>query len=46
MTRLFYFTRTQERRRKGGFLCFVMEQIGGLYSSDGENINGRSFNEG
>ena len=35
MTRLLYFTKTQERRREGG-----------LYSSGGENMNGRPFNEG
>ena len=47
MTRLLYFTRTQERRREGGFLlCFGMKERGGLYSSGGENMNGRPFNEG
>ena len=46
MTRLLYFTRTQERRREGGFLCLGMKEMGGLYSSGGENINGRPFNEG
>ena len=46
MTRLLYFIRTQERRREGGFLCLGMKEMGGLYSSGGENMNGRSFNEG
>jgi len=46
MTRLLYFTRTQERRREGGFVCFGMKEMGGLYSSGGENMNGRPFNEG
>ena len=47
MTRPLYFTRTQERRREGGFLCaFWNEGEGGLYSSDGGNMNGRPFNEG
>ena len=34
MTKLLYFTRTQERRREGG-----------LYNSGRENMDGRSFNE-
>ena len=47
MTRLLYFTRTQERRRERGFfVCFGMKERGGLYSSGGENMNGRPFNEG
>ena len=46
MTRLLYFTRTQERRREMGFLCCLgMKERGGLYSSGGENMNGRPFNE-
>ena len=46
MIRLLYFTRTQERRREGGFfLCLGMKERGGLYSSGGENMNGRPFNE-
>ena len=46
MTRLLNFTRTQEKRREGDFFCvFWNEGEGGLYSSDGENINGRPFNE-
>ena len=46
MTRLLYFTRTQERRREGVFVCFGIKERGGLYSSGGENMNGRPFNEG
>ena len=46
MTRLLNFTRTQERRREGVFVCFGMKERGGLYSSGGENMNGRSFNKG
>ena len=46
MTRLLNFTRTQERRRVGVFVSFGMEEMGDLYSSSGENMNGRSFNEG
>ena len=45
ITRLLYFTRTQERRREGGFLCLRMKEMGDLYSSGGENMNGRPFNE-
>ena len=46
MTRLLNFTRTQERGREGVFLCDGMKERGGLYSSGGGNMNGRSFNEG
>ena len=46
MTRLLNFTRTQERRRDGVFLCFGMKEGEGLYSSGGGNMNGKSFNEG
>ena len=46
MTRLLNFTRTQERRRDGVFVCLGMKEMGGLYSSGGENMNGRPFNEG
>ena len=47
MTRLLHFTRTQEKRREGGFfLCLGMKEIGSLYSSSGENMNGIPFNEG
>ena len=27
-------------------MCFEMEKMGGLYSSGGENMNGKSFNKG
>ena len=40
------FPRTQERRRLGVFVCFGMKEREGLYSSGGENMNGRPFNEG
>ena len=46
MTRLLNFTRTRERRREGVFVSFRIEEMGNLYSSDGENMNGMSFNEG
>ena len=46
MTRLLNFTRTQEKRREGEFLCPGMKKREGLYSSDGENMNGMPFNEG
>ena len=46
MTRLLNFTRTQERRREGIFVCSRMKKMGGLYSSGGENKNGMPFNEG
>ena len=46
MTRLLNFTRTQKRRRDGVFVCLGMKEMGGLYSSGGENMNGRPFNEG
>ena len=46
MTRLLNFTRTQERRREGVFVCLGMKEMGGLYSSGKENMNGRPFNEG
>ena len=46
MTRLLNFTKTQEKRREGVFVSFGMKERGGLYSSGGENMNGRPFNEG
>ena len=45
MTRLLNFTRTQERRRERVFCVPGMKERGGLYSSGGENMNGKSFNE-
>ena len=46
MTRLLHFTRTQEKRRDGGFMSFGMKEREGLYSSGVENMNRKSFNEG
>ena len=46
MTRLLNFTRTQERRRKGVFVCLGMNERGGIYSSGEGNINGMPFNKG
>ena len=46
MTRLLNFARTQERRREGVFVCSRLKEMRGLYSSGGENMNGRPFNEG
>ena len=46
MTRLLNFIITQERRREWGFCVLWNEGKGGLYSSGGENMNIRPFNEG
>ena len=46
ITRLLNFTRTQERGREMVFLYLEMNEREGLYSSGGDNMNGRSFNEG
>ena len=47
MTRLLNFTRTQERRRERRFfVCLGMKEMGSLYSSGGENMNRKPFNEG
>ena len=46
MTRLLNFTKTQEKRRYGVFVCLGMKEGRGLYSSSGGNMNGMSFNEG
>ena len=46
MTRLLNFPRPQERRRDGVFVCFGMNERGGIYSSGGGNMDGRPFNEG
>ena len=46
MTKLLNFTKTQERRRGGVFVCVGMTERGGIYSSGGGNMNGRPFNEG
>ena len=46
MTRLLYFTRTQERRKEGVFMCFGMKEKGIYIVVVGENMNGMSFNKG
>ena len=46
MTRLLYLTRTQAGRREDVSMCLGMEENCGLYSSGGESINGKTFNEG
>ena len=46
MTRLLNFTRIQERRREGVFVCSEMNEREGIYSSGGGNMNGRPFNKG
>ena len=46
MTRLLYFLELK-RGEEIGISCVLWnEGEGGLYSSGGENMNGRSFNEG
>ena len=45
MTRLLNFLELK-RGEDVGFLCFGMKERGRLYSSGGENMNGRPFNEG
>ena len=46
MKRLLNFTKTQEKRREGFFVCLRMKEMRGLYSSGGGNMNGMPFNEG
>ena len=46
MTRLLNFLELKRGEERGVFVCFGMKERGGLYSSGGENMNGRSFNEG
>ena len=46
MTRLPNFLELKRGKERGFFLCFGMKERGGLYSSGGENMNGRPFNEG
>ena len=43
-----YLTSLELKRgeERGVFVCFGMKERGGLYSSGGENMNGRPFNEG
>ena len=45
MIRLFYFTRTRERRRDGSFLSWNGGERESLYSGNEENMNRRLFNE-
>ena len=45
MTRLLNFLELK-RVEDGRFLYLGMKEMGGLYSSGGENMNGRPFNEG
>ena len=48
MTRLLNFLELKRGEDGGFFFCCVLEgrKWGGLYSSGGENMNGRPFNEG
>ena len=47
MTRLLNFLELKRGEEMGFFfVCFGMKERGGLYSSGGENMNGRPFNEG
>ena len=46
MTRLLNFTRTQEKRIEGVFVCFGIKEGGSLYSSGRRNMNRMPFNEG
>ena len=44
MTRLLYFTKTQERRKDGSFLSWNGGERESLYSSNEENMNKMAFN--
>ena len=46
MTKLLHFLELKRGEERGVFVCFGMKERGGLYSSGGENMNGRPFNEG
>ena len=46
MTRLLNFLELKRGEERGVFVVSRNEGEGGLYSSGGENMNGRSFNEG
>ena len=47
MTRLLNFLKLKRGNKRGVFFFFLrMKEMGGLYSSGGENMNGRPFNEG
>ena len=46
ITRLLNFLELKRGEDGGFFVCSRMKDRGGLYSSGGENMNGKSFNEG
>ena len=47
MTKLLNFLELKKGEERGFFFCVLWnEGEGGLYSSGGENMNGRPFNEG
>ena len=46
MTRLLNFLELKRGEDRGFFVCSGMKEMGGLYNSGGENMNGKSFNEG
>ena len=46
MTRLLYFLELKRGEERGFSVCLGMKKRGGLYSSGGENMNRRPFNEG
>ena len=46
MTRLLNFLELKRGEERRVFVCFGMKEMRGLYSSGGENMNGRPFNEG
>ena len=46
ITKLLYFTRTQERRREDVFVCLGMEERGVYIVVVEKNMNRRSFNKG
>ena len=46
MTRLLNFLELKRGEEMGFLSCLGMKERGGLYSSGGENMNGRPFNEG
>ena len=45
MTRLLYFLELKRGEERGFSVCLGMKKRGGLYSSGGENMNRRPFNE-
>ena len=46
MTRLLNFLELKRGEERGFFVYFGMKERRGLYSSGGENMKGRPFNEG